>query len=156
MADARSTARVPDGCIPLVLLAEADFNGDRKLDRLLGATTSSPHGFRSLLVESANGMTLLDITEAGYYYIVKVADVGSPNPIILAGTPFGNRWAILEAWMYSPGQGFQQLWWDSSFKQVGLIEGVHRRKGQIKVLTPTGSKTFRYNHGRLRSETAQP
>jgi hypothetical protein len=153
VAAALDTARVTEGCIPLVLLAKADFDGDRKEDKLLGAATLSPHAFRSLLVKSAGGKTMLDITDAGYYYIAKVADIGAPNPIIIAGTPFGSRWANLEAWMYVTGQGFQQLWWDSSFKQVGLIEGIDTKKGQIQLVTPTGNKTYRYINGRLQSET---
>lgn len=155
VASAR-TARLTQGCIPLVVLAKADFDGDKRDDELLGAATSSPHGFRSLLVDAASGKRLLDITDAGYYYIVKVAVIGAPNPIILAGTPFGNRWANLEAWMYLPDKGFQQLWWDSSFKLVGLIEGIDRQRGRIEVITPTGKKTFRYSDGALVSLAVHP
>ncbi|HLN62230.1 MAG TPA: hypothetical protein VK464_11820 [Symbiobacteriaceae bacterium] len=154
VAHGLDVAQVTEGCIPLVVLAKADFDGDGQNDTLFGAATSSPHGYRSLLVTSSDRRTLLDITDGRHYYIIQVADIGAPNPIIIAGTPFGSKWSNLEAWMYLPDKGFQQLWWDSSFTVVGLIEGINTRQRKIQLITPEGKKTYRYSNGSLRSDSS--
>ncbi|MGE5675715.1 MAG: hypothetical protein ACM3XM_17840 [Mycobacterium leprae] len=136
-------------CIPLVLLAKADFDGDGKQDQLLGATTSSEGAYRSLIVESAEGKKLLDITDAGYYYRVRVADIGAPNPIVIAGTRFGNKWEELQAWMFLPNRGFQQLWWNSSFTLVGRLVSIAPKT--IQVDTEAGPKVYQYVDGSLQS-----
>lgn len=143
-----------NGCIPLARLASADLDGDHKQDALLGAASPSRHGYRSLLVRSATGQMLLDITNAGYYYLADVADLGAPNLVLLAGSPFGNKWLNLEAWVVMPGRGFERLRWDGAFEMVGVVVATDSKAHEVVVDTPTGKKAIRYANGQLQSVTA--
>lgn len=145
-------APVTEGCIPLVVLAKADFDGDGKLDSLLGATTQTEGGYRSLLVKSAAGEVLLDLTDGRYFYVAEVGGLGAPNPVLIVGTPFGNKWAELAAWTFVPKSGFEQLRWHSSVQLVGRVPRIDSKLKRVVVTTEKGEKSFRYRDGALRQD----
>lgn len=96
-------------CVPLAEPAKADFAGTSRSDVVLGLPRQPgpPGVYRSIIVRSPDGATLLDLRSPVMFWSVFVVGVaGAPRPLLITGTPDGNRLRI-EAWMHaSPQAGF--------------------------------------------------
>lgn len=130
-----------------VLLYKADFDGDRKQDSVWGERTAVPNAYRTIIVKSATARRLMSVSEPSFFYETLVAQPGSPYPVLIVGSPFGN-WLKISGFMYSPAtKRMEPLKWDEDEYVVGRGVHIDPTTSDIVMWTERGKVSFRFEQG---------
>lgn len=133
-----------------VLLHKADFDGDGKEDSVWGERTAVSDAYRTITVRSATARTLMSISEPSFFYETLVAQPGSPYPILITGTPFGN-WLKVSGFMYDPEtKRMTPIKWDEQDYVIGRGVHVDPTTGDLAMWTERGKASFHFEQGELR------
>lgn len=100
-------------------IASADFDGDGRVDAVLGKMADAVDAYSRIQVKAATGRILLDMIDPSLFYEVQVGTISAPLPILLVGTPSGN-WLGIEAFIYEQkSAAMQPLRWNGKARLRG-------------------------------------